>query len=334
MKKVLHVGQMKSGTTYVQNVLFENRKALKKEGWLYPGKLMNQQHACYGLCGTDIYWADNEKKWRDLGREMLDEIEYHDGDIVISSEALSSLSRDGAAKFIDEIGGVDAVVVTVRSLFTTLPSAWQQYIKGGGVVSIADFFDRLDKNREDGSGMWRTYSYGKTVKIWSEFSPVKVVVIPENPTSKNQLWEDFSGVVGLPDLSDVVVNDSRSNVSLNYEAAEILRSINVEVERCKPRVSKKEVEQFRRNYLNRYIFPIAGNKRGTKTKIPEDYKRLVSQWNDQEKELLLSSADDIVGDVKDLVCYEGGELSLCHGGGGEFLSEIACQIVGGYKWKN
>ncbi|SHM82259.1 hypothetical protein SAMN05660971_03962 [Halomonas cupida] len=265
---------------------------------------------------------------------MLDEVGDHEGNVLISSEALSSLSRDGVADFVDRIGGVDEVVVTVRSLFTTLPSAWQQYIKGGGEVSIAEFFDRLDKNRAAGSGMWRTYSYGNTVSIWSEFSSVKVVIIPEKTISKNQLWEDFSGVVGLPDLSDVIINDSRSNISLNYEAAEILRSINVEIARRKPDVAKEEVERFRRNYLNRYVFPIAERKRGTKIKVPEDYKYLVSEWNGQEKDLLLSSADAVVGNAHGLDSYEGGYLShFPNGNYSEFLSEIACQIVGGYKWK-
>jgi len=33
---LLHIGAMKTGTTYVQNLLKANRKALKKQGWLVP----------------------------------------------------------------------------------------------------------------------------------------------------------------------------------------------------------------------------------------------------------------------------------------------------------
>jgi hypothetical protein len=33
----LHIGAPKTGTTYLQNILFTNRAALRRDGLLYPG---------------------------------------------------------------------------------------------------------------------------------------------------------------------------------------------------------------------------------------------------------------------------------------------------------
>jgi hypothetical protein len=39
----LHIGLMKSGTSFVQRVLQKNRKALKESGLLFPGRRWREQ---------------------------------------------------------------------------------------------------------------------------------------------------------------------------------------------------------------------------------------------------------------------------------------------------
>ena len=73
---IVHIGQMKSGTTYLQNILSQNRKDLNRDGWIYPGRLLNHQHACYGLCGPDIAWNVKENKFVTLAKLLEDEIKF------------------------------------------------------------------------------------------------------------------------------------------------------------------------------------------------------------------------------------------------------------------
>jgi hypothetical protein len=61
-KVILHVGQMKSSTTFVQRILSGNRRRLLDQGIFYPGKAANQQFACYGIAGESIPWVQDKNK--------------------------------------------------------------------------------------------------------------------------------------------------------------------------------------------------------------------------------------------------------------------------------
>src|SRR5690554_5958061 len=142
---VLHIGQMKSGTTYIQNILSSSRKTLFDNGWIYPGQKVNHQHETYGICGSDIFWVNKktEEKNKKIGNNLIEEIRNNkdDKNIIISSEALSSLSEKGIRRFVEKFGQPDEIILTVRSLFRVLPSAWQQSLKGGHDRSLEDFFN-------------------------------------------------------------------------------------------------------------------------------------------------------------------------------------------------
>ncbi|MBD3896231.1 hypothetical protein IEI94_10255 [Halomonas sp. ML-15] len=330
MKKVLHIGQMKSGTTYIQNILCNNRKELSESGWMYPGDTLNQQHACYGICGNDIFWVKEGERYQARAAKLIDDIYTKKKNIIVSSEALSSLNESGIERFLEKIGGADEVVVTIRSLYKTLPSAWQQSIKGGGGKSIYDFFSQLALQRPERLGFWKTYSFGMTVKLWSKFLPVKAIVVPDKPVSKNKLWDDFSDFAGLPSLSNIEIGGEHSNISLNYEAAEILRSINRNIRKWKPNANKKYLENFRSYYLNKFVFPVSDVKRGIKIKIPPEFIDDLATWSEPEVELLQKHAYSISGNVSCLELNEDGCLDPKLPKPTKILAEIGFQIVSLY----
>src|SRR5680860_143685 len=115
---VLHVGPMKTSTTYVQQVLCENRDYLKSMGWIYPGRGSNQQHAFYGLCGSDIPWVTpaTQVKNASAGKQLIEDIKSADASVIVSAEALASLSCDGIERLMGEMSTPDTIVFTHRPL--------------------------------------------------------------------------------------------------------------------------------------------------------------------------------------------------------------------------
>lgn len=95
---VLHIGTPKTGTTFVQGILAQNRQELLDAGWAYPGKRLNQQHAMYGLCGPDIYSLQNPAHYAEIGRTMADRVQAHLAQqrrVVVSAETLAKLDDTG-----------------------------------------------------------------------------------------------------------------------------------------------------------------------------------------------------------------------------------------------
>ena len=290
---VFHVGLMKSGTTYLQEVLSQNRSCLNERGWDYPGARLNQQHACYSLCGTDIVWLRKPYP-ESLGNDLVARVRGSTRNVMISSEALSVLPKEAIERFIDRVGSPDRVVFTIRGLGMTLPSAWQQYLKGGGRTTLGQFIQRLALQRSDMSGFWSTYGFGHSVARWSEFAKVVVVVSPRNGANPSDLWDLFRIATGLPQVDNIVVSPENSNPSLGIFAAHLLRYLN----NVLPKHNARS-DAIRRGYLNR-VLPLVEEVVTAKISLPKRYAELVKTWNDEEIGLLETHADELVGDPDDL----------------------------------
>ncbi|MBB3142612.1 hypothetical protein [Halomonas organivorans] len=293
MKKIVHVGQMKSGATYLQNACSVNREALFRQGVFYPGPNFNHQHACYGICGKNIPWVSKVKPlWESLGDELIRQLDSSDRSSLISCEALSCLNKNGVEDFVETIGGVDEVVVTIRNFHSVLLSAWQQSVKGGGTSSLPEFFERLKATKKAGDGLWRNYAFGTTVENWSSHAKVTVLV-----TSGDQVLENFFKILGVEGVCYNSKDAMSGNVSLMREDVELLRGVN----RLNSGMSKDAREAYVRYLLEEYFFPAASKGLGSKITLPREYASLVEAWCDEEIEKTNSAHGvRIVGDVSSI----------------------------------
>lgn len=295
--KIVHVGLMKSGTTFIQHAFAASRSAFSENGILYPGQLFNQQHACYGLCGHYIPWVTPRRKWSALGESMLKEIDAHAGDILISSEALSSMDAEGIARFCEVLGGVDCIVITVRNFAKTLLSAWQQNIKGGGKNSLTDFLYRIEKDRKHKTGVWNTYSFGSIAKKWRQHANVELIVVGKGaPSVDDPLLEAFAQIIGSPLFNPGELSESARNVSLCFEDVEVLRYINRLFEAA-PRGYR---EQITNSLLRSQFFPAASYSSGKKIALPSRYAEKIERWAESEIAKLPSDIQ-VHGSLNDLI---------------------------------
>lgn len=293
MTVILHVGMMKSATTYIQNMLFNNRALLEDKGWFYPGSLLNHQHAFYGLCGSNIPWVTQkmEKKHRARGEELKREIDGSGKNLMISAEALASLDPIGIEELLMHLPPPDLIVLTVRNLQKVVPSAWQQLIKGGGTKSLPEFVQLLGEQRGKG-GFWRTYGFGQIVRNWSAHAPVRVVNTSSS-SFKADTWKFFSQATGIDFLEPQEFSKKNSNESLSMELIENLRYMNIL--RYERKLTKSDIEEENNFYLKNIGFEAAAKGIGTKIALPPKFEAQVQHWQDEEMALVEKYASEWFG---------------------------------------
>lgn len=285
---ILHVGPMKTSSTYIQNILSQNRDDLARQGWKYPGKRLNQQSDFYGLCGPDIPWVDSytQSKNESAGKALATQINNSDGHIIVSAEALANLSHDGIERLLRKIPVPDTVVFTHRPLTKVIPSAWQQSLKGGGTATLDAFTNRMLNEIDQSAGnLYMGYALGDAVARWKSVAGSRVVLvkIPTNKGDSKKTWPLFQNATGIPPLHNLEVKEA--NLSLSFEAARLLRDFNI----C-----MKENEMFSRQLVSNFFNNCLMKNRFGNTKIilQEHYREEATLTEAHQMEKILEFSDD------------------------------------------
>src|SRR6478609_7333351 len=83
----LHIGAPKTGTTYLQHVLFQNRERLAKAGVLYPYSALEQSfRSAHDFCGTGWFGHEAERfrgEWEQVAKAVR---EWSGPTAILSSE--------------------------------------------------------------------------------------------------------------------------------------------------------------------------------------------------------------------------------------------------------
>ena len=281
-KTIVHVGQMKSGTTYVQEILSKNRDKLRDQNIVYPGGWLNQQPAVYGICESSIPWVKDKKPHLAKGY-----------DVLLSAEALSSCDTRGIERFLSFIGSADKAIFSVRSLHRALPSAWQQTLKTGSFTSISEFYQQMEDTWPARSGRWRTYAYGECAQRWSEFLPTEAYVLPSKIKNKNEPWNLFCQAAGIKDVEGFVYPEKEENTSFSRQSSDVIRALS-------KAANKQGLDQFKVAvwYFDNFI---TGSKFvGDKISPPFEFKDNVEIWAKMETDLLFKCSKSIHGDISSL----------------------------------
>lgn len=220
----VHIGLPKTGTSYLQTILWSNRPALREAGLLVPGR-ERRDHLWASLAVRDDPSLRRRgpkapKAW-DVVR---DEIAGWDGDALISHEFLSAASTEQAVQMVEELaslgGGREVhVVATAREPLALFTSSWQEHLKNKGRRPIGRYGATVS---DDPTVIWnwRALDLRLVLERWGAAVPaarVHVVTAPE-------LWERFCSVLGLDPA--VAEPAGFANSSMGVVEAETLRRLN------------------------------------------------------------------------------------------------------------
>ncbi|MGH3476076.1 MAG: hypothetical protein ACRDQD_04475, partial [Nocardioidaceae bacterium] len=176
----LHIGAPKSGTTFLQTVLWNNRAQLDSADVLLPGKNLFDYNLAITAIRNPRPRNNLQRKAKATWRRLREEIDDWSGDAIITNEWFVRATDEQAAQAREELGGVELHIVhTARAFVHQIPAAWQETLKVGRGWSLADFIAGLDDDEAQWS--WWTLDPALAVARWAGDLPpshVHVVTVP------------------------------------------------------------------------------------------------------------------------------------------------------------
>ena len=231
----LHIGEPKTGTTFLQQVMWGNRAALKAQGVVLPGH-HPQDHfrASQDLRGIDKLPSDPAGSWTGEWDILATQARQAPGIAVISHELFSAAGEEEAARAVASLSPAEVhLVLTVRDMASLLPAEWQETVKHRNARGWADWLgDVIDTESVSADRreywFWRVHDTMAILELWSRFLPaerIHVITMPPPGTGPGVLWERFAGLLGIdPAVADL--DCARPNASLGLPEIEFLRRLN------------------------------------------------------------------------------------------------------------
>lgn len=226
----IHVGSPKTGTTFLQNVLWSQASIAVQQGLLLPGERFFHHYLATldvrGHAGRKSSPAETKGMWA----RLVSECRAWEGTSLISHELFAPTTATQAADAVAAFGPEAEVhiVLTARDLARQIPAEWQEHVKHRSSTTLAEFTTDLRNDTDRTSWFWQVQDYPAVVRRWSAGIPtdrVHVVTVPRTGAPPGLLWDRFAGLLSL-DPSTFDTTSGRGNTSLGYEQAEMLRQLN------------------------------------------------------------------------------------------------------------
>ncbi len=299
---LLHVGTPKSGTSFLQDVLFSNREALAAHGLLYPADRFDE-HFLAALDLMELPWGGLEEQAVGVWDRVAERVRAWPGTSVVSHEILARASAPQVRRALSSFGETEVhLVLSARDLARQIPAEWQENLKHRRTLGYADFLDRItDRSRADdvASWFWAVQDVPDILQRWGATLPaghVHVVTVPQPGASPTLLWERFAGVLGLDPLAWDTTQVSRANPSLGVPETSFLRMVNREVNGGV--LAGRHYREFVREVLaHRTLSQRTGSPR---LGVPEDVRAWTAELAESGIATLKERGYDVVGDLDEL----------------------------------
>lgn len=298
---VLHVGLMKSGTSFIQQVLRQNRSRLEERGILFPSPWSVQVSAVkdvieHGSPGQEPLADDGP--WRRLVGQVRDWPET----VVISMEFLGPRKLATAKRIVADLAPAEVhVVVTVRDLARTVPAMWQESVQNWGRTPWDEYVAgvRGEDRSVPGPGraFWTRQDASGITATWQRAAGrdrVTVLTLPRPGADPGLLWERFSALV--PITSEGLDLDVRSNPSLGLASLLVVQRLNDLLREVEPPLTPKQYERTVKQLLAK-----RGLARRKEPRLGFDADWVVARGG-EEIERLRALAPLVAGDLEELRC--------------------------------
>ena len=306
----LHIGAMKTGTTFIQKVLVDNKEQLADAGYLFPGETwVDQVRAAQDVADAvpdDPTIRERARgAWESLAGQML----AHDGaGSIVSMEFLSHAGPAGARAAVTSLHPAEVhVVLTVRDAASTIPAQWQTSVRNGSTVTWSDFRRRVRRagglrargvpGADRVAVMFRRVQ--DTDRILDAWGPqvapsrLHVVTVPPSSGDPTLLWRRFAGVIGIdPGLGELT---ERANESLGYASTELMRRVNASLGPVLP----SEYNPTLREHLAMRILSARSGREG-RPRLDGPTYDFALRWNQRARDAIVSTGAQLAGDLEDL----------------------------------
>ena len=298
----IHVGLPKTGTTYVQQTLWESRQQLADDGVLVPGESHQaQRRAFWDLLGRRLRGVEQAKvpgSWQ----ELVDTAERWTGrQVLLSEEFLVNARPAHVRRMVRAFEPAEVhVIVTVRDLARVIGSMWQQELSKGRTWPWSEFVAAVRDPEHGpataGVGFWLRQDLKKVLATWeSEVPPerIHVVVVPPAGSPSNRILELFATAADL-DVSTLTPASKLGNPSVGVAETELLRRLN-------EGIADKLNERQYLHMVNQAVKPVLRQRTtSTRIRLPESERGWVTEQSNELVEFLKNGPYDVVGELADL----------------------------------
>jgi hypothetical protein len=232
---LVHIGEPKTGTTFLQQVMWSNRAELAAQGVVLPGH-HPQDHfrASQDLRGIEKRPDDPAGSWTGEWEILAHQARQAPRTAVISHELFSAVDAEQVEQAVRSLQPAEVhVVLTVRDMASLLPAEWQETVKHrndrGWEDWLSDVIDResVDPDRRQW-WFWRVHDTLAILDLWAGRVPadrIHVIMTPPQGSGNSLLWERFAALLGV-DPGGVDLSRARANTSLGLPEIEFLRRLN------------------------------------------------------------------------------------------------------------
>jgi hypothetical protein len=292
-----HIATPKTGTTYLQSILWANREALREAGVLLPG--CNRRDHWWSTLVLREDPKINEKPpgaLRSWDRVVKDCAAW-EGDAVISNELFGPATAEQARKAVESLAPAEVhLVVTARNPLAVLTAAWQELLRYRGITTPLAEFDLTEPVEPEDPWRWSNLDAAEVLSRWGGAVPaeqVHVMPVPGPGHPRDELWRRFAGLVGVdPEAYDL--GSSFGNSSMGLVETEVLRRVNGHLAGA---LTGQDRAHWIRDYIGReFLVPRGGEK-----PVPPAHR--VAECRARGEAAVAAVRDagyDVVGDLDDL----------------------------------
>jgi len=295
VRAYVHIGLPKTGTSYLQGILWGQRDRLREAGLHVPGR-ERRDHLWSSLV---IREDPNAARRNPLAPGAWDvvrrDIAGQSADVIISHEFFCSASADQAKRMVVDLAPAEVhVVVTARDPLGIFTSSWQESLKNKGTDPMETYAREVS---DDPTVVWnwRALDLALVLERWgSVVPPERVHVLTSAPGAERaELWHKLCAVTGLDpasgDTSEVFPNESMGVVE-----AETLRRVNAQLRGFD---TARDRGQWIRTFLaDKRLVPRGGEKFWPAPDQVDDCRRR----GEAAAALVAERGFDLVGSLDDL----------------------------------
>jgi hypothetical protein len=302
---LLHVGPPKTGSTYLQQLLWTHRDDLLRQDVLLPVEHPNEAWLAAVDVQDGAFVHVDVPEARGAWERVVGRLSDHPGRAVISHELLGLSTDDHVARIASSLGWAGLhVVVMARSLAATLPSLWQETVKM--VDPDRSWEEFLEDQRRERSPWTHPAAIAHRWLAHLPPSSVHVVTVPPRGTAPEMLLRRFGDVLGV-DVTDWAPGPP-ANESLDDVQVELLRRLN---RLALARTDRRSVQRLVNDDLVPRLARVSGGRR---LRVPLHHRSWIEDETRRRRQDLEASGLQVHGDLGDIEPtdddWEGAPLAV------------------------
>jgi hypothetical protein len=299
----LHIGSPKTGTTFLQEVLWSNRAALREAGVLYPGRRPDAHFLATQDLRELVWHGHVDPAVAGAWDRIVTAARNWQGTSIISHEMLGSASPAAIKRALQSLAGLEVhIVLTTRDLARQVPAVWQEDVKNCGRLTYGEFTRSL-RGLDDSIDpffartFWSYQDLPAVLRNWAGDLPaerVHLITVPRG-AARDELWHRFAKTVGF-DPARHPAGVEMKNPSMGLVETNVVRRLN---ELTVGNLDWPAYQRFVKNFLA--VDVLATRPGSVPLRLPAEDQDWVLQKSKEMVQSLREAGYEVTGDLDDLL---------------------------------